>query len=197
MSRPAQKKIKADRYPTYEEVEEMLFSRDDLALLLGTSDVADIENGFVLLKHHGAINNEPVTSLIELGRHNATHRAFFKPYKIVLNKATTLGPAGTMVEHTAGISIVTDVGINTRSIVNVANRGLVREDYTAWTKKLHDASFYPTKPSRVLLALARVRAVHANVLLDKFVGETKSEPTEAVGDQEADKNCEGDDSDDE
>jgi hypothetical protein len=152
----AAKKANTRRMPTYEEAEQLLLSRGELAVLSSTKAFSEVIGGLVLLKHkddHGVAQ----TTLLEIEKLPDVD-APYRPYPI-----TYIAPDGhteTLPDCVAGIELVmnSDSEASRRSLVNVRDRAIDRISYDEWIATRNPKSRYPATEKEIKALINRIEA---------------------------------------
>jgi hypothetical protein len=161
----AAKKAAARRYPTFEEAEQLLLTRGELALLSTTKAFSEVVGGLVLLKHKDAAGAAQ-TTLIEIEKLPDVD-APYRPYPI-----TYLSVEGTteqVPDCVAGVELLmdSDTEASRRSLVNVRDRAIDRTDYDTWVAKSNPKSRFPATDKEINTLIARLEAVRKQYTRDK------------------------------
>jgi hypothetical protein len=161
----AAKKAAVRRYPTFEEAEQLLLTRGELALLSTTKAFSEVVGGLVLLKHKDAAGAAQ-TTLIEIEKLPDVD-APYRPYPI-----TYLSVDGTteqVPDCVAGVELLmdSDAEASRRSLVNVRDRAIDRTDYDSWVAKSNPKSRFPATDKEINTLIARLEAVRKQYTRDK------------------------------
>lgn len=158
------KKANVKRLPTFEEAEQLLLTRGELALLSTTKSFGDIVGGLVLLKHKDAAG-QPQTTLLEIEKLPDVE-APYRPYPI--SYIAVDGHTETLPDCVAGIELLMEGSEpSRRSLVNVRDRAIDKVDYDAWARKSLAGSRYPTSGSEIKSTIARLDALRKQFTTDK------------------------------